>query len=163
MRILVTASGRYGSTQEIAEAVGETIANHGHDTDVVPASDVNDVSGYDAVVMGGAIYAGQWLRDGRELIDRIGADLKAMPLWVFSSGPVGEGMEPMQPLLMQDALDPLDPKDHAVFGGKIDRDKLSIGDSAIAHSLRAADGDYRDWDSIRAWADKVAAEIGELS
>lgn len=162
MRVLVTASGRYGSTLEIAEAVGETIAEKGHDVDVVPAPDVDDVSGFDAVVMGGAVYAGQWLRDGRELIKRIGSQLVPMALWVFSSGPVGEDMEVMEPPLMAEVIDPLDPIEHVVFGGKLDRKQLYIGDKAVAQSLSAEDGDYRDWDAIRGWAERVASNLDTL-
>lgn len=159
MKVLVTASGRYGSTLEIAESIGRTLADHGHDVDVVPAPDVEDVSDYEAVVMGGAIYAGQWLRDGRELIKRVGEQLTTTPLWVFSSGPVGDDMEAAPPPLMADVIDPLRPHDHAVFGGRLERHQLYIGDKAIAQSLGAEDGDYRDWDAITRWAERVASEI----
>lgn len=161
MRILVTASGRYGSTQEIAEVIGRIIKGHGHDVDVVPAPEVEDVAGYDAAVVGGAMYAGQWLRDGRQLIERVGDALVSMPLWVFSSGPVGEEMELAPPPLMDEVIDPLDPRDHAVFGGKLERAQLFIGDKAIAQSLSAEDGDYRDWEVIGLWAENVATELDE--
>jgi menaquinone-dependent protoporphyrinogen oxidase len=159
MRVLVTASGRYGSTPEIADVIGRIIQGHGHDVDVVPAPEVKDIAGYDAVVMGSAVYAGQWLRDGRELIKRVGDALASMPLWVFSSGPVGDDMELAPPPLMDEVIDPLNPKEHVVFAGKLERSRLLIGDKAIAQSLSAQDGDYRDWEAIGLWAEKVATEL----
>jgi menaquinone-dependent protoporphyrinogen oxidase len=159
MRVLVTASGRYGSTQEIADVVGRILRGHGHDVDVVPAPEVEDTAGYDAVVMGGAVYAGQWLRDGRQLIERIGDTLPSMPLWVFSSGPVGDDMDLVPPPLMHEVIDPLKPREHVVFAGKLERAQLFIGDKAIAQSLSAQDGDYRDWEAIGIWAEKVATEM----
>lgn len=159
MRVLVTASGRYGSTQGIAEVIGRIIRGHGHRVDVVPAPEVDDVADYDAVVMGGAVYAGQWLRDGRLLIERVGEALSTMPLWVFSSGPVGDDMELAPPPLMLEAIDLLSPREHAVFAGKLDRARLYLGDKAIAHSLSARDGDYRDWKAIGLWAEQIATEL----
>lgn len=161
MKVLVTASGRYGSTQEIAASIGETISKHGHDVTVIPSSEVETVGGFEVVVMGGAVYAGQWLRDGRELIKRVGDDLVDLPLYLFSSGPIGESMKKEPPPLMIEILEPLQARDHAIFAGKLDRTHLFIGDKAIAQSLSAEDGDYRDWDEISAWAEKVAAELAE--
>jgi hypothetical protein len=51
--------------------------------------------------------------------------------------------------------------DHAVFGGKLIRSQLFLGDRAVAQSLGAPDGDYRDWAVIDAWAEKVATELGD--
>lgn len=161
MKILVTASGRYGSTQEIAESIGEIIANHGHDVSVIPSSEVETVDGFEVVMLGGAVYAGQWLRDGRELIKRVGDNLADLPLYIFSSGPIGESMKKEPPPLMIEILEPLRARDHAIFGGKLDRTHLFIGDKAIAQSLSAEDGDYRDWDEITAWAEKVTADLGD--
>ena len=45
---------------------------------------------------------------------------------------------------------------HAVFAGKLVRSQLRFGDRAIAAALRAPDGDFRDWDAIRAWAASIA-------
>jgi menaquinone-dependent protoporphyrinogen oxidase len=160
VKVLVTASGRYGSTQEIAESIGRSLLRHGHDVSVIPSPDVDEVAGFDAIVMGGAVYAGQWLRDGRELIKRTHQALTELPLWVFSSGPVGD-MRPEPPPLMVDILEPLRPVDHAVFGGKLIRSQLFLGDRAVAQSLGAPDGDYRDWAVIDAWAEKVATELGD--
>ena len=69
-------------------------------------------------------------------------------------------MDAVPPPLMHEVIDPLRAKDHAVFGGKLDRTHLYIGDRAVAQALNVADGDYRDWEAIRAWAAKIATELG---
>jgi menaquinone-dependent protoporphyrinogen oxidase len=40
--VLVGYATRYGSTQEVAEAVGETLRGCGLEVDIQPASDVRD-------------------------------------------------------------------------------------------------------------------------
>ena len=55
-------------------------------------------------------------------------------------------------------------RDHRVFGGKLDKRQLSFGERALVTALRAPEGDFRDWDEIRAWAsgiaDRLLADIG---
>ena len=57
---------------------------------VLQAGDVRDLEGYDAVVLGSAVYGGRWRRDARRLLRRLPRSLGRRPLWLFSSGPVGE-------------------------------------------------------------------------
>lgn len=159
MRVLVSVASRYGATREIAEAIGRVLSDRGHDVDVVAAEDTEDLGRYDAVVLGAGVYAGQWLRAGRELLDRAADDLAATRLWVFSSGPVGEGAELVGPPLMDEPLGRVGPEDHAVFGGKLDHHQLMLGDKAVAQSLHAVDGDYRDFEAVERWAASIASAL----
>ena len=94
MRVLVTAATKHGATGEIAQAIGEVLAEHGLDTTVLAPEQVDTVNDYDAVVLGSAVYAGHWLKPARELVDRTGDVLAARPVWLFSSGPVGDPPSP---------------------------------------------------------------------
>jgi menaquinone-dependent protoporphyrinogen oxidase len=47
-------------------------------------------------------------------------------------------------------------REHRVFAGKLVKKQLSFPDRAIAAALRVPEGDFRDWDHIRAWAAEVA-------
>jgi menaquinone-dependent protoporphyrinogen oxidase len=58
MRVLVTAATKYGATTEIAQAIAETLGEHGLEPTIVPPERVEGVDGYDAVVVGSAVYAG---------------------------------------------------------------------------------------------------------
>jgi Flavodoxin domain len=90
MRVLVTAASKYGATAEIAAVLDK----HGLEATVLPPEQVKGVDGYDAVVAGSAVYAGHWLKPTRELVERHAGALAGRPVWLFSSGPVGDPPKP---------------------------------------------------------------------
>ena len=42
-------------------------------------------------VLGCAVYVGGWRKDVQRFLERHESNLAELPLWVFSSGPTGEG------------------------------------------------------------------------
>lgn len=71
MKVLVTAATKHGATAEIAAMIGEVLrAEQCLDATVVPPEEVAAIDGYDAVVLGSAVYAGHWLTPAKELVDR---------------------------------------------------------------------------------------------
>src|ERR671935_1098993 len=96
MKVLVTAATRHGATGEIAQAIGEALRDQGLDPTVIPAEQVDTVDGYDAVVLGSAVYAGHWLKPAKELVRRCSPALAARPVWLFSGGPVGDPPKPQE-------------------------------------------------------------------
>ena len=157
MKVLVTAATKYGATGEIAQAIGEVLREHGLDSTVGPPEDATTVDGYDAVVLGSAVYAGHWLRPARELVDRSRDALAARPVWLFSSGPVGDPPKPAEdPVDVTEIVAATGARDHRVFAGKLVRRQLGFADKAIAVALRVPDGDFRDWSEIRRWAAGIA-------
>jgi hypothetical protein len=94
MKVLVCAATKYGATGEIAEAVADVLAAKGLEVTVIPPEKVGAVEEFDAVVLGSAVYMGQWLKPARELAERQAAALGARPVWLFSGGPVGEPAKP---------------------------------------------------------------------
>jgi menaquinone-dependent protoporphyrinogen oxidase len=162
MKVLVAAASRHGSTSEIAEAIGDELRGHGLDADVKRADEVHDLAGYDAVVLGSAVYVGKWLDPARDLVEKRADELCTLPVWLYSSGPVGEPLRPAP----EDAVDvaPLvsatRAREHRLFGGKLDKGRLGFGEKAVVLAFRAPEGDFRDWDEIRAWAGDIAGELG---
>jgi hypothetical protein len=94
MKLLVCAATKYGATGDIAQAVADLLAAKGLEVTVIPPDKVGAVQEFDAVVLGSAVYMGQWLKPARELAERQAAALAARPVWLFSSGPVGEPARP---------------------------------------------------------------------
>jgi hypothetical protein len=95
MKVVVTAATKHRATAEIAAAIGEGLGGeHGLDATVVPPEQVVTVAGYDAVVLGSAVCAGHWLAPAKELVDRAAGALAGKPVWLFSSGPVGDPPKP---------------------------------------------------------------------
>jgi menaquinone-dependent protoporphyrinogen oxidase len=156
-RVLVTAASKYGATAEIAEAIAEVLAGNGLDPAVVPPDEVDDVAAYDAVVLGSAVYAGHWLKPARALADRCAPALRARPVWLFSSGPVGDPAKPDEdPVDVVEIVTLTGARDHRLFAGKLTRRQLSFPERAIVYALHVPEGDFRDWPEIRRWATEIA-------
>lgn len=164
-KVLVVYGSKYGSTKEIAERIGGKLGAEGLSVDVQPAGAVSDLSPYGAVVLGSGVYAGQWVKEAGRFLESQEAALAQLPVWLFSSGPTGEG-DPVEimkgwrfPENLQPIADRIKPREIAFFGGEIDPNKLSLPEKLIVRALKAPTGDYRNWDSIEAWAGSIAAEL----
>jgi len=157
MRVLVTAASKHGSTAEIAQAIGDLLVERGVGATVVPFQDVTVVDVYDAVVLGSAVYAGQWLAPAKDFVQRNAQALTARPVWLFSSGPIGEPPRPDEdPVDAAPMVEATAARDHRVFSGKLDKARLGFAERAIVLALRAPYGDFRDWNDVRAWASDIA-------
>jgi menaquinone-dependent protoporphyrinogen oxidase len=145
-RALIDYGTKYGATAEIASKIGQVLSEAGLLVDVLPAGQVCDLSSYDVVVLGSAVYAGQWRKEAAALLTGHERALTERPVWLFSSGPTGEG-DPVQlmqgwrlPAPQQAIADRMCPCDVAVFHGRIDPDKLSLPERLIVQRDQGADG-----------------------
>lgn len=160
MNVLVSAASKHGATTEIAEAIGATLSQHGHATSVVAPHEVMHADGFEAAVLGSAVYAGHWMREAKDLIERCQPALVAMPVWTFSSGPLGDPPKPDEdPVDVADVLSACNTDEHMLFAGKLDLEKLGFAERALTRALRAPTGDFRDWDAIARWAEQIAREL----
>lgn len=129
MKVLVSAASKYGATSEIAQAVAEVLAGRGLEVTMLPPQEVGAVEEFDAVVLGSAVYMGQWMRPARELAERSAAALAARPVWLFSSGPVGEPAKPADnPVDVTKIVQATKARDHQIFTGKLVKKHLSFPD-----------------------------------
>lgn len=165
MKVLVAYASKYGSTTEIAERIGQVLARAGFDVDVLPAEQSGPIERYQAVVLGSGVYAGHWLREAMAFLEENATLLAQRPVWLFSSGPTGEG-DPVEildgwrfPHDRETIINRIQPRDIAVFHGKLDPSTLHLGDKLIIKALRAKVGDYRDWAAIEAWAGRIAEQL----
>ena len=157
MKVLICAASKYGATSEIAQAVADVLAGRGCEVTVLPPQEVGAVEEFDAVVLGSAVYMGQWMKPARELAERSAGALGARPVWLFSSGPVGEPAKPADnPVDVTKILQASKARDHRIFTGKLIKKHLSFPDRAMASALRAQEGDFRNWAEIRDWATGIA-------
>jgi menaquinone-dependent protoporphyrinogen oxidase len=157
MKVLVSAASKYGATSEIAQAVADLLAAKSLEVSVAPPGQVGGIEEFDAVVLGSAVYMGQWMKPARELAERSASALAARPVWLFSSGPVGEPAKPADnPVDVTKILQATKARDHRIFTGKLIRKHLSFPDRAMASAIRAQEGDFRNWAEIREWATGIA-------
>jgi len=160
MKVLVTAASKHGSTAEIAKAIGAHLTTAGVETDVRPPDEVTTLLPYDGVVLGSGVYAGRWLGDAKELVEREARSLRTLPVWLFSSGPIGEEPRPQDvPLDIAAIRERTGAIDHRVFQGRLERDQLGLVEKAIMSVVHAPDGDFRDWDAIADWTASIARTL----
>lgn len=161
MKILVTAASKHGSTLEIATAIGEELRQAGHVVDVIDAKQKPSAAGYDTAVIGSAIYMGSWLSEARQFIEANQAALAAMPVWLFSSGPLGaENPQPEgDPTQLAELLAQTNARGHQIFVGSLDKNDLGLAEKMMVKAVKAPYGDFRDWAAIRQWAKEIATAI----
>lgn len=169
IKVLVAYASRYGSTQEVAEAIAAALRESGLEADLEPMRKVEALEEYTAVVLGAPIYMSRWHKDARAFLSRHREALTERPVAVFALGPFHDKEEEWKEVRAQ--LDKelakfpwLTPIAIEIFGGKFDPEKLRFPDNLIArlpasplHKMPAID--VRDWTTVRAWANKLAAQL----
>lgn len=163
-RLLIAYGSKHGATQGIAEELGEELRSKGVDAVVIPADRVSDVSDYDGVILGGAVYAGRWHVEARRCARRHAAELRKRSVWLFSSGPVDDSAErrdipPVRGVARW--MQRLGAREHITFGGALTEHTPGL----IAHSMvrHGKGGDFRNPERIRRWADHIASQLGSSS
>ncbi|WP_332450289.1 flavodoxin domain-containing protein [Methanoculleus sp.] len=162
-RILVAYATRYGSTAEVAGAIGEELRKAGVAVDVRPVNDLEDLSPYRAAIIGSPIYMGKWLPESQVFIERNQQILRTIPVAYFAVGlTVSDG----GPETLRNAEASMDqvrmlvnPVEIGIFPGKLESDRLSFSDRTITKLIRAKTGDFRNWEAVRAWAQTVREKI----
>ncbi|MFI6654937.1 flavodoxin domain-containing protein [Streptomyces sp. NPDC050523] len=158
--VLVAYGTTNGSTAQIAEAVAEVMSKAGLAAEALPARSVDDVTRYDAVVVGGGLYAGRWHKDARRFVRRNSRALAGRPLWFFSSGPLDASASekdiPPVPGVRR-AMNRLDVREHVTFGGCLQEGAKGRIAKMIVRNGKG--GDYRDFPAIETWAARVAGEL----
>lgn len=166
-QVLVTYATKYGATAEIAEKIGQVLHQAGLHTDVLPADGVSDLVAYKAVILGSAVYIGRWRKEAVKFLKANEKVLAERLVWLFSSGPTGEGdaVELLQgwrfPGKLQPIVDRIGPRDIAVFHGAVDVNKLNLIEKWMLKNVKAPTGDFRDWEAITSWATAIADGLKE--
>ncbi len=90
--VLVGYATRYGSTQEVAEAVAETLGECGFAVDIQPLREVRTLAGYQAIVLGAPLFMFHWHKEALSFLSRHRA-----ALWndQWQSSPSARCMIPM--------------------------------------------------------------------
>jgi menaquinone-dependent protoporphyrinogen oxidase len=159
--LLVAYGSKHGSTQEVAEAIARRLGTSGLEAEVRPAAELEDLTPYEGVVLGGALYFGRWHKDAAHFLAKHRQELATNPPAVFALGPknadtqgLAESRAQLDKALAK--LPEVEPRAVAVFGGVVDPANLRFPLSRLPAS------DARDWGAIDKWADEVGAAF-ELS
>jgi menaquinone-dependent protoporphyrinogen oxidase len=164
MKVLVTAASKHGATAEIAGVIRAVLSQEQLEVDLIKPEEVDQVDGYDAVVLGSGVYAGHWLKPAKEFVSRHEAELRERPVFVFSSGPVGappkDSDEPAEIASVDASTHPID---HRVFGGRITPSQLGRFEKFIVKVVKAPMIDDRPWEEITDWAKEIARYLHDES
>jgi len=162
--ILVTYATHYGSTQEVAEVVAETIRESGFEVDLLPLRQVHSVDQYQAVVIGAPLYMFHWHKDALNFLTKYRTKLTTRPIAIFALGPLHTDEKEFQGAREQ--LDKelskfpwLTPSAIEIFGGKFDPEKLTFPHNLIPALKKMPASDIRVWTVIRTWANDLAVQF----
>lgn len=159
MRILVTYGSTRGGTQGLAEMVADDLRAEGFDVDLLPPRRVRRLDGYDAVIVGGALYAFRWHRASRRFVKRHAAEIRQRPAYFFSSGPLDDSaargdIPPVKGV--QALMEKTGVREHATFGGRLLADATGFPASAMAKKHA---GDWRDAGHVKQWTQTIASQL----
>ena len=164
-KILVTYVSRFGATAGVAEAIGKTLAESGAQVDVLPMREVKDLSQYRAVVAGSAINAAAWLPEAMQFVQTHRAELAQKPFATFLvcmtlamrnadqyRSHVATWLNPVRALVK--------PVSEGLFTGALEISKIPSFSDRLKFRLSVLfgvwkEGDHRDWNAIRAWAESI--------
>jgi menaquinone-dependent protoporphyrinogen oxidase len=164
VRILIAYASKYGSTGEIAGCIGEVLQGAGIEVDVRTVEAVADVSSYDGVLVGSATRMDKLLPDALKFARKHESELRGMRTAYFVVGVTMKQDTPENREKVRGFLEPLcrirEPIGLGLFAGKLDYSKLRFYWRALASRDKSglmAEGDFRDWNAIRAWAHEMAS------
>ncbi len=169
-KILIAYASKCGSTGEISSVITESLCTGGLSAELKRASSVKSVEGYQGVVLGTAIYMGSPLKEALNFIEKFGGQLTGTPFAMFDVCLTMKDATSENQRIALDYLksitDVISPIKIGAFSGRIDLNSLPPLYRLFAQSDNEgilAEGDYRDWQAIRKWADELGVVLANYS
>jgi menaquinone-dependent protoporphyrinogen oxidase len=164
--VLVAYATRYGSTQEVAEAVEATLRERGLEVDIQPMRKVRSLDQDRAVVLGAPLFWNGWHKDAHSFLSRHREALTQRPVAIFALGPFHSPIDEKEWQYSREQLEKelaqfpwLNPAAIEIFGGKFDPEKLTFPHNLVPALKQIPASDIRDWTAIRAWVSDLATQF----
>jgi menaquinone-dependent protoporphyrinogen oxidase len=165
--VLVTYASKYGSTGGVADAIAKELCARGVTADVARTKNAPNIGSYQAVVVGTAIYMGKWMAEAMDFVTENREALSRVPVAYFlvcmnlaepTEKKLAEVATYTDPILK--AVPEVKPFAVGTFAGAMDYNNVNWAMKMILKSKGGTEGDFRDWNAIRAWArDPLGAKI----
>ncbi len=164
--VLIAYASQYGSTGGVAEAIGKELCTKGAKVDMVLIKNVKNLSSYHAIVVGSAIFRGKWMSEAVNFVKTNAETLGRIPVAYFMvcmtmRQPTEENrrraLSFLDPVLQTNPQ--VKPVDIAPFAGAMHYNNLSWLNNKIIQSKGLPEGDFRDWEAIRAWARGLGSSL----
>ncbi|MGD0566120.1 MAG: flavodoxin domain-containing protein [Candidatus Goldiibacteriota bacterium] len=159
-KILIVYGSHAGSTAAAAEFIGKTFIEKGGSVDIKAAKKAGSPSGYDAVVIGTNIRAGQVNGAIKSFVGRNKKILGKVPVSVFAvcltmkddttenRKKVSAWLAPLKELIK--------PVDEGLFAGKVEIAKLGVFARFVAEKMaKLNDQDHTNSGAIKSWAENL--------
>lgn len=171
-KVLVAYASAHGSTAEIANAIGGVLKERGLESTVMDVRNVNTISGYDAFVLGSAVHTGSWLPEMKTFVKQFIDTLTKNPIYFWMScirvlEQHGEE-HALTHYMVPDLTARLNPRLVTALAGRLDLESTDWNERwTLAARYDGVtwpsnfDGDFRDWEVIRAWAGRIADDLGQ--
>ncbi|APA98719.1 flavodoxin domain-containing protein [Nocardia seriolae] len=166
-RIAVIYTTAQGSTREVAEFIGASLAARGATVAVAAAAEAPELARFDAVILGSAVHDRDLLPELTRFVRAHLDELRARPVWMFSVGlgpalvgPIGRRIGRVIPKKIADLRDSVAPNDYRAFAGRYERAGVPLTARTIYRLIGGPRyGDLRDWTAITGWTDTIAQEL----
>ena len=165
MRVLVVYASADGSTAEVADRIADCMTRNGIEVSCVPVGDAADLAGFDAVVLGSAIHARQWLEEATSFLYTHREALRRQPLYTFSVGMPDALPRFVRRLARTEesaivlGLGDVQPADHRLFSGVVKPSQFPLASRVFLRLAGGHYGDFRDWAAIEGWAAEIAGHL----
>ncbi len=158
-KILVAYASKCGSTGGVAEVIGQALCDEGAAVDVRLATEVNDLSAYQAVILGSAIRMGRWLPEAVKFVEAQQDALRQVPVAYFTVCMTLQEDSEENRREVAAYVDPVSeivqPVNVGAFAGAMDYGQLSLPFQLMIKMIKVPEGDFRNWDSIHTWGSNV--------
>ena len=159
-KVLIAYASRLGSTGGVAQAIGEELTARGNVVDVKLVKDAQDISSYGAVLLGSAVRMGRWLPEAVDFLEQNADFLASKSVSYFTVCMTMQQDTPENRARAQGITTAArairEPVAEGFFGGRMDFSKLSFMEQTILRAKKMPEGDFRDWDGIRAWGKQIS-------
>ena len=162
-RVLVAYASKAGSTAEVAAVIARKLADAGLAVDLRRARNIRSLAGYRTIIVGSAIRAGQWLGEASGFVKTHREALAVRKTAFFTlcmtlqqdtpgnREKVAAYLKPVREVLEPDWIE--------AFAGKMEYRRLALGPRLIVKAMKVREGDFRNWDAIGSWADRLLKEM----